>query len=617
MKERQKQGQFPRRRSSVAIAGILGLALAGLIGCQNTDEAPEKKLHMSANGISTSDHGYMRKNLTSLDLVHLMGNGINLGNTMEAFGRRDLGLEAPLASYETFWGQPLTTQAMVSGMKAAGFDTLRIPVAWTNTMDYENGDYRIRDEYLNRVEEIINYALNEDMYVIVNEHWDGGWLGMFGSANPATRAAGMDLYISMWTQIAERYKEYSDYLIFESANEELGDRLNEIYSVPDSNTLSKDECYEIANAINQAFVETVRGTGGNNAKRFLLIAGYNTDIEHTLDERFVMPKDSIENRLLISVHYYTPWGYTGGPSISRWGSVAEYEQMNDLLSRMSKFTNAGYGVVLGEYMVHEAADGSVKENAEDFTNNFLDNADLHGYAPVLWDTGMLFKRLEAAIVDEGMSSLYRRRSNASRSSWEIEEIQAAARRSMASALLAAEEAEQAAIAAGELAKLDPDAAIGWIMFNSNDWAITYSVGDQYAPNSKTDGLIPTDVTINGPGSYEVGLDFSGTAAGFAVSTAFSALAVYNGEVLFPGYLISIREVLINGEVYELDGRPYTTSDDGITSRVNLYNGWVTKAPPEARTEDGVTSNVSAVILDNQAARMQRIESLIIRFDYGP
>jgi len=604
--------------SSFALAsGVLGLVLVAVPVSAIDTVAPEKRLHLSANGIETSDHGYMRTDLSSLELTNLMGNGINLGNTMEAFGRRELGLNAPVSSYESFWGQPRTTQEMISGMKQAGFDSLRIPVAWTNTMNYEDGDYTIREDYLDRVEEIINYALNEDMYVIVNDHWDGGWWGMFGSANPTTREAGMELYVSMWTQIAERYKEYSDYLIFESANEELGDRLNEIYSVPDSNTLSKDECYETANRINQAFVDTVRSTGGNNEKRFLLIAGYNTDIEHTVDDRFAMPTDTAEDRLLVSVHFYTPWGYTGGPSVPRWGTVAEYEQMNISLSEMSQFTEQGYGVVLGEYMVHLAADGTVKENADDFTNNLLDNCDLYGYAPILWDTSSLFVRRDPGVFDEDMADLYVRRSNAAREDWEVDEIQAAARRNMARALVRAEEAEQAAIAAGERARIDPGRAIAWIMFNSNDWAITYSVGDVYTPTSKTDGLLVTDTEVTGPGTYTVGIDFTGTTLGFAVSTAFSALAVYNGEVLFPDYIISINDVLVNGTAYELDGRAYTTSDDGNTTRVNLYNGWVTQIPPEARTANGDVSDVSAVILDNQAPELQRIETLTINFDYGP
>ena len=164
----------------------------------------------------------IRKDLTSVEVATLMGNGINLGNTMEAYGRADLGTKADVNAYETYWGAPTTTQEMVSAMAAEGFNTLRIPIAWTNMMDYENDDYTIDEAYLNRVEEIINYARNAGMYVIINDHWDGSWWGMFGDADLKVREKAMKIYTSMWTQIAERYQDYSDYLIFESANEELG-----------------------------------------------------------------------------------------------------------------------------------------------------------------------------------------------------------------------------------------------------------------------------------------------------------------------------------------------------------------------------------------------------------
>ena len=328
--------------------------------------------------------------LTSLELVKLMGNGINLGNTMEAYGRKDLGINAEVSSYETFWGQPVTTPEMIQSMKDAGFDTLRIPVAWTNAMDFENGDYTIGEHYLDRVEEIINYALDAGMYVIVNDHWDGGWWGKF-DATQEIRDAAMEMYISMWTQIAERYKDYPEQLIFESANEELGDRLNDKDLCPDSGTLSKNECYEMTNKINQTFVDTIRSTGGNNKDRFLLIAGYNTDIVHTCDDRFVMPTDTAKNKLLISVHYYTPWGYCGNESLSSWGTVSNYAEQNDLLAQMTKFTEQGYGVVIGEYMVALNSEGKVKDNAIDFFTNFLNNCDMYD-TPVLWDCSPIYKK---------------------------------------------------------------------------------------------------------------------------------------------------------------------------------------------------------------------------------
>ena len=149
---------------------------------------------------------------------------------------------------------------------------------------------------------------------------------MFGSATAKTRQKAMDMYISMWTQIAERFKNYSDYLIFESANEELGDRLNDQDIAKDSGTLSTNECYEITNKINQTFVDAVRATGGNNSQRFLLIAGYGTDIKNTCDDRYVMPSDSAQNKLLVSVHYYEPFSYCGSASLSSWGTIKHYEK---------------------------------------------------------------------------------------------------------------------------------------------------------------------------------------------------------------------------------------------------------------------------------------------------
>ena len=128
------------------------------------------------------DNGVMREGLTALEATRLMGNGINLGNTLEACDN-NVGIKtnAPL-SYETYWGQPKTTQAMIDGMKAAGFDTIRIPVAWmTNATHLYEGDYTIDAGYMDRVEEVVRYARKAGMYVIINDHWDGGWYGMFGS----------------------------------------------------------------------------------------------------------------------------------------------------------------------------------------------------------------------------------------------------------------------------------------------------------------------------------------------------------------------------------------------------------------------------------------------------
>ena len=606
-----------------AVAGVALIALVIMIlmvlkvgpFAEGSTKEKERVLHTSANGIETMDNGYMRKDLSASELTVLMGNGINLGNTMEAYGHISLGTEAPVSSYETLWSQPVTTQEMITGMKNAGFDTLRIPVAWTNAMDYESGDYTIREDYLNRVEEIINYALNENMYVVVNDHWDGSWWGMFGSASEETRQKAWDLYTSMWTQIAERYKEYSDYLIFESANEELGNRLNDTDVAADSGTLSADECYEMTLKINQKFVDIVRGTGGNNESRFLLIAGYNTDVDMTTDDRYIMPTDPANevNKLILSVHYYTPWGYCGNESLSLWGTKRNYGEMNSLLESLTKFTDQGYGVIIGEYGVLVKSDGTLKKNAALYYKNFLDNCDLYNFCPLLWDCNNLYNRQDCKIIDDEIAALYKERAYANEAAMTDEEK--AARPDKIKAEMDQAYADAPAAFDDGAIDLDDSTSVAWIMINSSDWNVMYSVGDVYDPGAKTDGLVATDVEITGEGTYTVSLDFTGVPGGYANGMAFSALAIGNGELLYPGYTVNITEVLVNGEPYTLTAKPYTTSDDARCTRVNLYNEWVTQVPDDARTPDGDTTGISPVIVDN--ADLTHMETLSITFEYAP
>lgn len=594
------------------LTGAMTLALGlSLMGCGNTaadnsamvENAGQEEATATADGAAKTDDGVMRKELTALELSQLMGNGINLGNTMEAYGRATLGVDQPVEKYETFWGQPVTTQEMISGMKASGFDSLRIPIAWTNMMDFESGDYTINEAYLDRVEEIINYARNEGMYVIINDHWDGSWWGMFGSKTEATQKAAMDLYVSMWTQIANRYKDYSDYLIFEAANEELGNRLNDTDIAKDSGALSDDECYKMVTKINQTFVDTVRGTGGNNADRFLLIAGYNTDFDMTVDERYVMPTDTADHKLLLSVHYYRPDGYCMWDSIESWGAKTDYEAMNDDFAKLTKFTDQGYGIIIGEYGVLLTDVGGIKKNAQLYLENLLNNCDKYNFVPMLWDTNGMYRKEEQKIISDKIMAMYQSRNYEAQKDMPYEEVVKQAEDAMKVAYDNAEEGF----------KLPEDVAMAWIMFTSNDWMTTYSVGDVYDPTSQTKGIVAQDVEITGEGTYTVSLDFTGISGGYANSTTFSALAIANGETLFPDYLIDIKEIKINGEVYTPDAPYYTCSDDGLCTRVNLYNMWIPEVPDDVRTLDGNKEGISPMIIDPE--KLGNIETIEITFDY--
>ena len=347
-------------------------------------------------------------------MVHDLGLGINLGNTMESVAMSKLG---SVNAYETYWGAPTTTKAMVDGMRKAGFKTIRIPVAWSNMMS-DDGKYTISDAYFNRVEEIMSYALDNDMYVIVNIHYDGGWWARFGSKTQSERIQAMEKYKSMWTQIAERFNKYSDKVIFESANEELGTRLNSTNDYSGSGYYTNvDDLYKLTNEINQTFVDIVRATGGNNAKRFLLIAGYDTDITKTCDARYQMPKDTIESHLMVSVHYYSPYGYCdiSDPSnslyIASWGSDKEVKTLKaDLKNMKLRFVDNGYPVIIGEYNVCDTknSDGTYtrKTGRDIFIKNVCEYSLANGMCPVLWDTGSGYSRSQYRMSNDVDKSLF-------------------------------------------------------------------------------------------------------------------------------------------------------------------------------------------------------------------
>ena len=565
------------------------------------------------------DNGVMREGLTALEATRLMGNGINLGNTLEACDN-NVGIKtnAPL-SYETYWGQPKTTQAMIDGMKAAGFDTIRIPVAWmTNATHLYEGDYTIDAGYMDRVEEVVRYARKAGMYVIINDHWDGGWYGMFGSESAETRALAMEAYKGMWQQIAERFRDYSDYLIFESANEELGGRFDENSPLYCSDSvvtyLTDDERYALTNEINQTFVDVVRATGGNNATRFLLIAGYSTNIDQTCDDRFQMPKDTADSKLMVSVHYYDPWSYCGASSAAsatKWGKVSDYEYLDQQLAKMTKFTEAGYGVVIGEYGALPGSDG-LKDNTLAYHTAFLDACTKYNLTNCLWDCSGLYKRVSQTFADDDILAMYQEKRQANEEGQDYADVQAAA-----AAEIAAAAAEAPVTFQQDAVVVDDQTALAWIMWNDGGWALTHSVGDTYNADSISEGLVATNAIITGEGKYTVGLDFTGTAQGYSASVAFAAIGISNGEALYPNYVINIKEVRINGEIYRLKGRAYTTSDDGVCTRVNLYNEWVTSVPKTARLPGGNLAGATPTPINRNDAVIAEIKTIEIDFEYVP
>lgn len=343
------------------------------------------------------------RDMTTMELTKDMGLGINLGNTLESFGDWiDQWGDGTVKSYETAWGSPEITQEMIEGYAKEGFGTLRVPVAWSNMM---GDNYTINQQYIERVKQIVGWAMDSGLYVIMNIHHDGNWFAGFSTDKDTC----MTKYTRVWEQLTEAFKDYDDHLIFESLNEE--GNWDDIWNkYGGSSDADKKKAFDLLNEINQKFVDIVRASGGNNAERHLLIAGYATDIALTCDDYFKMPNDPV-NRCAVSVHYYTPSGFAiltedadWGKARSTWGTEADFKELNDNMDLMKKtFIDNGIPVIIGEY-------GCPKENKEiDSVNLFLTSVCESAYerdmCPVLWDvTGLHYNRDTCKMYDEDLKA---------------------------------------------------------------------------------------------------------------------------------------------------------------------------------------------------------------------
>lgn len=330
--------------------------------------------------------GKMR-NITSQQLVEDMTFGWNLGNTLDVCqadrdgdGKINEHVEAGEKVDETLWGNPKATKELFTSLKKNGVNAVRIPVTWRDHMD-SNGN--IDREWMDRVQQVVDYAYSQGMYVIINVHHDGGGDPKFGAwiieESQKDYNTFLKKYKNVWKQIAERFKNYSDYLIFESMNEVGFDTLY---------NKNKADAYNLINKINQDFVDIIRATGGNNAKRHLLIAGYYTDIERTCDSLYKMPDDKA-GRCILSVHYYTPWDFCTCDIKHTWGTNSEVRQMETLIGKMKKnFVDKGIPVIIGEY----AASGSDLSSCIFFIEKLNKLCSDYGIATFIWDNGRQVNR---------------------------------------------------------------------------------------------------------------------------------------------------------------------------------------------------------------------------------
>jgi endoglucanase len=220
--------------------------------------------------------------------------GWNLGNTLEA------------QCGETAWGNPMASQQLIDAVQAAGFNAIRIPGGWD--CHANQSTMTIDAAWMARVKQVVDYAHGRGMYVILNIHWDGGWLQDHPTFS--FQQAVNQKQRTFWTQIATTFRNYNERLLFAGTNEVHAD-----FGTPTSEHITVQQSY------NQTFVDAVRATGGNNASRTLVVQVYNTNIWHGLDF-FSLPSDTIANRLVVEVHHYDPYDFTLNPSGSclAWGA---------------------------------------------------------------------------------------------------------------------------------------------------------------------------------------------------------------------------------------------------------------------------------------------------------
>ena len=323
---------------------------------------------------------------TAVDFVENMKIGWVLGNTFDAYTDEN---KADEMAYESDWSGIVTTKEMIDAVKAAGFETIRIPVSWHNHVS-DDGQYTISEAWLNRVQEVVDYAMDNDMYIIINIHHDNSTKYMYPSKEYLEQSKA---YVeSIWTQVAERFADYDEHLIMESLNEpRLVDTNYEWWL-----DLNKQECVEAVqciNELNQVFVDTVRASGGHNADRYLLVPGYDASLQGATNEYFELPQDTAENqnKILVEVHAYTPYNFalqspSESGSTDQWSkdSTSSISEINSTMDTLyEKYVKNGIGVVIDEFGARDKDNNT--QARTDFAAYYVAAARARGITCCWWD----------------------------------------------------------------------------------------------------------------------------------------------------------------------------------------------------------------------------------------
>jgi endoglucanase len=320
-------------------------------------------------------------------------------------------LEVPNSSInaETYWGNPKINQTLIDGVYNAGFNTIRIPCAWDSHANQTTME--IDTDWLRRVNEVIDYCYANNMYIILNCHWDNGWLE--NNVTEAMQDTVSKKQKAYWTQIANYFKDYDEHLLFAGSNEPNVENATQM---------------AVLLTYHQSFIDAVRSTGGNNSSRVLVIQGPSTDIQKTNTLMTTLPVDSISGRLMVEIHYYTPWNFCGLTTDESWGRMfyfwgtgyhsttnptrnatwGEESTVESYFQLMkTKFVDHGIPMILGEYGAIKrttltGGDLTLHIASREYFFQYVTNAAIrYGMIPYCWDNG-IFDRSNGAVIDQGV-----------------------------------------------------------------------------------------------------------------------------------------------------------------------------------------------------------------------
>ena len=354
----------------IVLLMAIALCAIGITGCAAESSAVIPELTMARRPIPENE---------AMAYLKRLGVGWNLGNTFDAI-KQGWNANADEMTLETSWCGVMTSEKMIDALCEAGYSTIRVPVSWH---DHVTGtDHAISDRWMSRVQQVVDWAIDRGMYVIINIHHDEDQF----QPSEAHYEEAAHYIACIWQQIAERFRDYDDHLIMESMNEpRLVNSPYEWNFVDDA-----AECIEAADALNrlnQLFVDTVRATGGNNADRYLMVPAYDANPWYAVKDSYVLPTDSADNRIIVSAHAYTPYPFALQDGGTGSFSLQDQSQTNEIIYFMNalydRYIAQGIPVVIGEFGAR--AKGSNLQDRVDFTAFYTAAASARNMPCLWWD----------------------------------------------------------------------------------------------------------------------------------------------------------------------------------------------------------------------------------------